>query len=318
MGFLYSQFFARLPYPTSSFANQTVIVTGSNSGLGLEAARHFTRLDAAKVILAVRNLPEGEEAKKSIEASTKRSNVVEVWKLDLASFDSVKAFAKKATSELDRLDVLMLNASIAAGSFRQVEGFESSITVNVISTFLLLFLLLPLAQSTSKVNPPPALAPRICVVSSEVHTYYPLPPSEFPEGAILSTMSEKWVSEKRYPESKLLQVLLVRAIAPLLAQSGLILNMLNPGLCHSKLSRDGPWSLEIIKFFIARSTEVGSRTLLASAVAGQESHGKYMSDCVVDSESKWVLSEEGKIMQGRVWEEVRVVLEKISPGCTKV
>ena len=48
-----------------SFTGQTVIVTGSNVGLGKGAARHFARLDAEKVILAVRN-----EAKQDIERST--------------------------------------------------------------------------------------------------------------------------------------------------------------------------------------------------------------------------------------------------------
>jgi retinol dehydrogenase-12 len=53
VGILRSQF-AHLPYPTKKFTGQTIIVTSSNVGLGLEAARHFVRLDAAKVIIAVR------------------------------------------------------------------------------------------------------------------------------------------------------------------------------------------------------------------------------------------------------------------------
>lgn len=78
MEFLYSQLFVRIPYPTRDFTNETVIVTGANAGLGLEAARHFTRLNAAKVILAVRSISKGEAAKQSIESSTKRTSVVEV------------------------------------------------------------------------------------------------------------------------------------------------------------------------------------------------------------------------------------------------
>jgi NAD(P)-dependent dehydrogenase (short-subunit alcohol dehydrogenase family) len=77
--FLKSQLFFRLPYPTSNFGGQTVVVTGSNTGLGLEAARHIVRLGADKVILAVRNTSKGEAAAQDILASTKaRKNVVEV------------------------------------------------------------------------------------------------------------------------------------------------------------------------------------------------------------------------------------------------
>ena len=313
----------------TDFSGQTIVVTGSNVGLGKEAARHFARLNAAKVILAVRNLEQGEEVKKSIETTTNRSGVVEVWKLDLSSFDSVKEFAKRATSELKRLDALMLNASIAAGGFRMNEGYEASITVNVLSTFLLMFMILPIMEKTAKMSPP--LPPRICITTSEVHTWVKLPPADYPEGKMLASMSNEAtnkdkITNRRYPESKLLQVLLVRAIAPLMQKSngGVVLNMLNPGLCHSALSRDSGIMLEIVKFFLARSTEVGSRTLVASAEVGKESHGKYMTDSSIayegqsDGISAWARSEDGKLLQERLWTEVRGILNEIQPGVTKV
>jgi len=69
--FLHSQVFGTPPYPTQSFANQTVIVTGSNVGLGFEAARHFYRLNCAKLILAVRTVSKGQAAKEDIVRSVK-------------------------------------------------------------------------------------------------------------------------------------------------------------------------------------------------------------------------------------------------------
>jgi hypothetical protein len=56
----------------------TYIVTGSNIGLGLEAARHLVGLGSAKVILAVRNTQAGEAAKKDIEATTGKTGVAEL------------------------------------------------------------------------------------------------------------------------------------------------------------------------------------------------------------------------------------------------
>lgn len=107
--FLYSQLFITPTYPRTSCANKTIIVTGANVGLGKEAARHFVRLGAAKVILACRSVEKGEAAKKEIEAGEKREGVVEVWSLDLQSFDSVKEFAKRAEG-LERLDAVVENA----------------------------------------------------------------------------------------------------------------------------------------------------------------------------------------------------------------
>ena len=151
--FLYSQFFITPPYPTRDLAGETIIVTGANVGLGLEAARHFVRLNASKVILGVRSAEKGEAAKKDIESTTKRTNVVEVWPLDLCNYASVKAFATKA-AELPRLDAVVENAAVAAGKFELAEDNESTITVNVVSTFLLALLLLPILRKTPKNSPP--------------------------------------------------------------------------------------------------------------------------------------------------------------------
>src|ERR1041384_6462603 len=94
--YLGGQLCVKPEYPTHKFTGQTIIVTGSNTGMGLEAARHFVRLDAAKVILAVRDMLKGQAAAKDIVASTERHGVVEVWELDLASYQSVEAFAQRA------------------------------------------------------------------------------------------------------------------------------------------------------------------------------------------------------------------------------
>jgi hypothetical protein len=71
------------------------------------------------------------------------------------------------------------------------------------------------------------------------------------------------------------------------------------------------------KRLIGRSTEMGSRTLVTAASAGDESHGKYMMDCLVREPSKWVRSEKGKEAQKRVYEELLMILEEIEPGVTK-
>ena len=127
LSFLYNQLLAKPPFPQSDHSGQTIIVTGANVGIGLEAARHFTRLNARKVILAVRNTDKGEKAKQSIEETTQRSGVVEVWQLDLTSYESVKQFAARAQG-LERIDVLVENAGIATGVFRLAEDNEATIS----------------------------------------------------------------------------------------------------------------------------------------------------------------------------------------------
>lgn len=155
--YLKSQLLTELPIPTKSFAGQTVIVTGSNTGMGLEAARHLVRLDAARVILAVRSTAKGEAAAASIRSSFPErqpkdlESVVQVWPLDLASYASVEAFAARAVAELDRLDAVVCNAGmyVYKSGFARAEGDEATVTVNVVSTLLLGLLLLPKLRETS-------------------------------------------------------------------------------------------------------------------------------------------------------------------------
>ncbi|KAK9457092.1 short chain dehydrogenase sol3 [Dipodascopsis uninucleata] len=314
--FLFSQLFVTPLTPATSFAEQTVIVTGSNTGLGKEAARHFAFLGAAKVILAVRNLKAGEEAKKDIEVTTKCDPaVIEVWQLDLSSYVSVKSFADRA-SNLPRLDVLLENAAIAPMyDFLLVEGHERTITINVISTFFLALLLLPKLKSSAETF---GINPRIVVVSSEAHALSSFP--EWKEPNTFDALDDKSKARmsERYSTSKLMEVLIVQQIAPKLEDSGVIVNMLNPGLCHSELSRDAGLHVQILKFFFARTTEVGSRTLVAAAAAGQESHGRYMHNGLIDDRvlSEFVKSEEGKKAAEKIWKELSGILETIAPGVT--
>lgn len=91
--------------------------------------------------------------------------MIEVWEVDLGKFESVKAFCKRV-EQLERLDVVVENAGIAVPTFELVEGFESTITVNVVSTFLMALLLLPkLRESGEKFG----IVPRLTIVASDAH-----------------------------------------------------------------------------------------------------------------------------------------------------
>jgi NAD(P)-dependent dehydrogenase (short-subunit alcohol dehydrogenase family) len=315
--FLWEQWTRKLPYPTTSFSDQTIIVTGANIGLGLEAARHFVRLGAAKVILAVRSAEKGEVAKQSIEQTTGRTGVVEVWSLDLCSFESVKEFAKKV-QKLERLDVLLENAAINTMTWKLAEGHESTITTNVISTFLLALLLLPkLKETAQKFNK----HSRLTIVASEAHFMSTLQERNYPSGSILSTLADPAKHDKfgRYNVSKLLEILTIREITSEEAKPpySVTINCVNPGLCHSALGRElGSWKYVFMWVMGARSTEEGARTLV-HAVTLDDSHGRYLSAAEIQDPSPFVLSEEGKVAQKRVWAELKELLDGISPGVSK-
>lgn len=319
-GLFYAQYIASVPYPdTTDFKGKTVIVTGSNTGLGKEAARHFVRLGAAKVIIACRTVSKGEEAKADIaKTNSGSSTVIEVWELDLGSYASVKAFAKKAEG-LDRLDVLVENAGMATNNFRTMEENEATITTNVVSTYLLALLLLPKMKQTAQNFPDPKMKPHLVIVSSDVHYLVNL--DERKHDNIFDALSDPKIAKMgdRYPTSKLLEVLASREIVKdymtPASSYPVVFNMLTPGLCQSELAREAGALMTVMKVVLnARTTECGSRTLVHAAHAGDETTGQFLMDCKIKAPSAFVLSEEGAETQTRVWKELSAKLEKISPG----
>lgn len=69
-------------------------------------------------------------------------------------------------NQLDRLDVMLENAGLAVPKYEEFEGMESTVTVNVMSTFLMALLVLPkLRESAAKFN----ITPRLTIVASDAH-----------------------------------------------------------------------------------------------------------------------------------------------------
>ena len=169
---LKSQFFVTPIYPKTDCTGRTVIVTGANVGLGKESVRHLVRMNAKRVIMTSRSAEKGEAAKRDIESTTGRKDVVQVWPLDLENYDSVRAFAERVKT-LDRVDTIIENAGISQPKFSLVNGHESTIAVNVVSTFYLALLVLPKLQESAKLfNNNPTLT----IVSSDVHKFTAVSP----------------------------------------------------------------------------------------------------------------------------------------------
>ncbi|PNH76683.1 hypothetical protein VD0001_g856 [Verticillium dahliae] len=124
----YSQF-KDLPVPDTLQTGRTIIITGANVGLGLEAARHFARLQPDRVIIACRDKTKGDTAVHSIRASFPDSPTkLDVWVVDISDFASVKAFAARAETELDRVDVFLSNAGVVASTYSEsIDGWESTL-----------------------------------------------------------------------------------------------------------------------------------------------------------------------------------------------
>ena len=153
----------------------------------------------------------------------------------MARYESVKSFAARVRGpELDRVDIFIANAGVAAASWKMAERDESTITVNVVSTFLLALLVMPKLKETAARFP--SVRPVFSVVSSEMHAYTDFPQRKAPSiFAALSEKTDKFDWADRYNISKLLEVLFVRALAERYPADKLpvTVNCVNPGFCKS-------------------------------------------------------------------------------------
>lgn len=115
---------------------KTVVITGANSGLGLETARVLAGR-GAEVVLACRSRERGERALASLRAEYP-SATLKVMSLDLASLASIREFADAFLEEHARLDVLINNAGLMAIPFgTTADGFEMQLGTNHLGHFAL-------------------------------------------------------------------------------------------------------------------------------------------------------------------------------------
>jgi NAD(P)-dependent dehydrogenase (short-subunit alcohol dehydrogenase family) len=142
-------------------SGKTFVVTGANSGLGLETARALAQHHAA-VVLACRSLERGSAAVERIRAVAPDADLY-VEALDVSSLSSVRGFAERFVKNRGRLDGLVNNAGIMAIPRREsVDGFELQMATNHLGHFALTDALLPCLVRTG--------GARVVTVSSMMHT----------------------------------------------------------------------------------------------------------------------------------------------------
>lgn len=134
-----------MPWTAADIPDQTgrvAVVTGANGGLGLETTRELARR-GAHVVMGARNLDKAADAEQDIRAGIPEASL-EIRKLDLASLDSVKAFAAEVLNAHETIDVLVNNAGVmGTPRMETADGFELQFGTNHLGHFALTAQLMP-------------------------------------------------------------------------------------------------------------------------------------------------------------------------------
>lgn len=126
---------------------QTFVITGANSGLGLESTRNLVGA-GAHVVMACRNIAKAEAAARDVRNSSPQGTV-EIRELDLSSLASIRRFSELLITDRIAVNGLMNNAGLMAlDESRTEDGFETQIGVNHFGHFALTGLLLPVLLQT--------------------------------------------------------------------------------------------------------------------------------------------------------------------------
>jgi retinol dehydrogenase 12 len=239
---------------------KTVVVTGASSGIGAAAAAELARRGAMVV-------PVGRDPKRT--ASLARRIGAEPVTADFASMDEVRRLAGLLLERHERIDVLVNNAGLVSGR-RTVtaDGLELTMAVNHFAPFLLTSLLLDRLKASS-----PA---RVVTTASDAHRGGLIDPSDL-------NGERRWSAWSAYGNSKLANILFMRALARRLEGSGVVANCLHPGVIRTGLARGAPlpiragWRVASVFFGSPRR---GARTLvhLAAAPEAGEVSGGYWVD----------------------------------------
>lgn len=233
-------------------SGKVAIVTGANSGIGLEAARLLVA-KGAEVVMACRNADKAEAAARTVRAGSSGANV-RVEALDLSNLSSVRVFAEKMCRELTQLHLLVNNAGImAVPRAVTADGFEMQLGTNHLGHFALTGLLLgPLLATESA---------RVVTVSSGAHHYGKM---DF-DDLMGERRYEKW---RTYCQSKLANLLFFHELDRRLRRAGKALKSVaaHPGYAATNLQYVGP-ALEGSKIGHVVMT-LGNRVIAQSAAMG--------------------------------------------------
>ncbi|KAH6629721.1 hypothetical protein C7974DRAFT_191547 [Boeremia exigua] len=304
-----------------SFAGKTVIVTGSNTGIGLPAATKFAANGASKVILAVRTPSKGEEAKRTIITQTGcRAEQIDVLKLDMGDWASVKAFAAEVTSRYDEIQIAVLNAGVAPPRFVKNEktGYEAALQVNILSTAYLAMLLLPKLKSNASKGVPGQLT----ITGSFASKYVTAADVELKAGqSLIDKLNDpaSFNAGKTYGVVKLVTQYIRQGLVDDFSrdaqgQTDVFINVACPGYCITDLGRDFPWYLavptKLTQMLVGRTAEQGGRELVSGSLLGKTGHNQFWSNDHFDDPGEMVTNEQGKKLQVQTWGEIRRICEK--------
>lgn len=273
---------------------RTVLITGSNSGLGLETARVLT-MRGATVIGTGRTVEKAREALSPLGGKT-----IPVA-LELSDPDSVRAAVKAVRALGLKLDALIANAGIMAlPAHEKLQGIEKQLFTNHVGHFLFVNGLIDTLAEDG----------RVVILSSGAH-------KSAPEAGIeLDNLSgdKNYRPWRAYGQAKLANLLFARSLAARFAGTQRVANALHPGVIATNLGRHmgagTRFGLLVAAPLFMKSVGQGAATETWAAVHPDAAkvNGEYLSDCNVSTSSA---HGQDKALAEKLWTATEAIVARV-------
>ncbi|KFA54517.1 hypothetical protein S40293_08952 [Stachybotrys chartarum IBT 40293] len=253
---------------------ETIVITGTSSGIGIETARALAATGAT-LFLTARDVAKAQSALADILEPSR----MEIVEMDQTSFSSVRSAAETILVKTSRIHLLVNNAGIMSIPDLRltVDGHELQFGTNHLSHFLFYKLLEPALLA----NASPSLPSRVVSLSSTAHNVHGINDSDnydFQKGGYDPSVA--------YGQSKTANIYLANEIERRYGSRHLHAASVHPGLVSTGLTRHMPpdafKGMEHL-YPIMKSPEQGAATSVWAAVGKAWEHdgGKYLVDCAV-------------------------------------
>ncbi|KAK0476226.1 hypothetical protein EDD18DRAFT_1089305, partial [Armillaria luteobubalina] len=273
---------------------KTLILIGANTRLGFEAAKHFVKMNLARLVLTARVGKKGTEALTRIQQETGYRKA-ELWIIDLANLSNVITFTDRTIGHPLRGD---WHGDLGV-AYKQLRSWMFAIRM------------IPKLFQTSRKR---SVILRLMIVASDVYYWTTIDNGVIAGLSMLENLSDKdnctkEVMNHRYFDSKWLNVLVACSLQlHVLSFLPITVMSVNPGFYGSHA--EGGRAMLF-------STEERSRQLVYGAVGllddEEKLRGKFIQMSEVVEKCNFVTSKDGKIVQDKVWGEMLDILGKIDP-----
>ena len=273
---------------------QTILVTGSNSGLGKETSRVFAAR-GAHVVMAARTI---DKARQTAEATDGHTTPVAC---ELSEPASVRSCAETVAG-LGQLDAIVCNAGIMAlPELQQQHGYEAQFFTNHIGHFILVTSLLESLKDQA----------RVVVLSSSAHKTTPSDGIQF-DNLSGDNGYRPWTA---YGQSKLANLLFAKELAKRFEGTSRTANSIHPGVIRTNLARNtnpllrGVFALTDPLVLKSISQGAATQSYVATHPGLSNISGRYFADC---NEAKTSRHGHDDALASKLWDVSESIADEVA------